>query len=77
LVLTYGEEVMSAEVMCEHCGKSLFHHSDCYAKAKRYKEMIEFIRKVKTWSCCLCRDDCISCEAEALLRKYGEKNETK
>lgn len=65
---------MSSEVRCEHCGKSLFFHSDCYARAKRYAEMIAMIRKIAKWSCCLCKgNECISCEATALLRKYGEK----
>lgn len=67
---------MSSEVRCEHCGKSLFHHSDCYARAKRYTEMLEFLRRIADRGCELV-GPCDSCKAVSLLRKYGEKYEPK
>jgi hypothetical protein len=37
----------------------------------KFDRMMDIIKRAAKISCCLCRDDCLSCDAHDVLREFG------
>jgi hypothetical protein len=36
-----------------------------------YERMLNIVRRAANTSCCLCRDECLSCDASDILKEFG------
>lgn len=39
---------------------------------ERYIKLIDYVKRVRMNTCCLCCDPCLTCDATELLRELGE-----
>lgn len=39
----------------------------------RYLKLLNIVKRASNNSCCICCDECLSCDAQTLLKEIGEK----